>query len=65
MSFGLLTLVVLAGLAGPLLAALPRVGLPLVVGEVIAGVALGRAERGGSTRGNRRSPSSPRSASRC
>ena len=46
MSFGLLTLVVLAGLAGPLLAALPRVRLPLVVGEVLAGVALGPSGTG-------------------
>ena len=42
MSFGLLALIVTAGLAGPLLAGLPRLGLPLVVGEVAAGVLLGR-----------------------
>src|SRR3954451_2200213 len=46
MSFGVLTLVVVAGLAGPLLAALPRLGLPLVVGEVIAGVGLGPSGAG-------------------
>ena len=42
MSFGLLALIVAAGLAGPLLAGLPRLGLPLVVGEIAAGVLLGR-----------------------
>lgn len=46
MSFGVLTLLVVAGLAGPLLAALPRLRLPLVVGEVIAGVALGPSGAG-------------------
>jgi Kef-type K+ transport system membrane component KefB len=33
-------------LAGPLLAALPRLGLPLVVGEIAAGVLLGRTGLG-------------------
>jgi Kef-type K+ transport system membrane component KefB len=46
LGFGVLALVVLAGLAGPLLASLPRVGLPLVVGEVVAGVALGPSGAG-------------------
>jgi Kef-type K+ transport system membrane component KefB len=46
MSFGVLTLVVVAGLAGPLLSALPRVGLPLVVGEVLAGIGLGPSGAG-------------------
>ena len=46
MTFGLLALVTAAGLAGPLLAALPRLGLPLVVGEVAAGVLLGRTGLG-------------------
>ena len=32
--------------AGPLLAALPRLGLPLVVGEIAAGVLLGRTGLG-------------------
>ena len=45
-TFGLLALVTAAGLAGPLLAALPRLGLPLVVGEVAAGVLLGRTGLG-------------------
>lgn len=46
MSFGLLALLVAAGLAGPVLAGLPRLGLPLVVGEVAAGVLLGRTGLG-------------------
>ena len=46
MTFGLLALITTAGLAGPLLAALPRLGLPLVVGEVAAGVVLGRTGLG-------------------
>jgi Kef-type K+ transport system membrane component KefB len=45
-TFGLLALITTAGLAGPLLAALPRLGLPLVVGEVAAGVVLGRTGLG-------------------
>jgi Kef-type K+ transport system membrane component KefB len=44
-TFGLLALITTAGLAGPLLAALPRLGLPLVVGEIAAGVLLGRTGR--------------------
>ena len=46
MTFGLLALITAAGLAGPLLAALPRLGLPLVVGEIGAGVVLGRTGLG-------------------
>ena len=46
MTFGLLALITAAGLAGPLLAALPRLGLPLVVGEIAAGVLLGRTGLG-------------------
>jgi Kef-type K+ transport system membrane component KefB len=45
-TFGLLALITTAGLAGPLLAALPRLGLPLVVGELAAGVLLGRTGLG-------------------
>ena len=45
-TFGLLALITVAGLAGPLLAALPRLGLPLVVGEIAAGVLLGRTGLG-------------------
>src|SRR5690242_4222381 len=37
-TFVLLALITTAVLAGPLLAALPRLGLPLVVGEIAAGV---------------------------
>lgn len=42
MTFGVLALLVVAGLAGPLLSAIPRLGLPVIVGEVAAGVVLGR-----------------------
>lgn len=46
MTFGLLALIVAAGLAGPLLAGLPRLGPPLMVGEIVAGVLLGRTGLG-------------------
>ena len=46
MTFGLLALITTAGLTGPLLAALPRLGMPLVVGEIAAGVLLGRTGLG-------------------
>ncbi len=42
MTFGVLALITVAGLAGPLLASAPRLGIPLVVGEIAAGVLLGR-----------------------
>jgi Kef-type K+ transport system membrane component KefB len=45
-SFGQLTLIVLAGLCGPLLGASRRVLVPVVVGELLAGVALGRTGAG-------------------
>ena len=41
MTFGLLALMVLAGLAGPVLALPGRWALPVVLGEVLAGVILG------------------------
>ena len=41
MSFRLLTLVCLAGILGPILAVSRRWGLPVVVGELLAGIALG------------------------
>ena len=41
MDFGLLTLLVLAGVAGPLLAAGDRPVVPVMVGEILAGVVLG------------------------
>ena len=41
MSFAVLALICVAGAGGPLLAALPRWGPPVVVGELLAGVALG------------------------
>jgi len=43
MSFATLALLVAVGLAGPLLAGLPRVTVPLVVGEILAGVVVGRS----------------------
>ena len=46
MTFGVLALLALAGLAGPLLAAVPRLGVPLVVGEIAAGVLVGRTGLG-------------------
>ncbi len=46
MSFGQLTLIVLAGLAGPLLSSSRRVLIPVVVGELLAGVALGHSGAG-------------------
>jgi len=43
MTFSTLVLLVAAGLAGPLLATMPRLGAPLVVGEIAAGVLIGRS----------------------
>jgi Kef-type K+ transport system membrane component KefB len=43
MSFGILAVVVVAGLAGPLLAASERVLVPVLVGELLAGLVLGRS----------------------
>lgn len=43
MSFELLFLVVLAGLVGPLLSGSRRLALPLVVGEIIAGIVIGNS----------------------
>jgi Kef-type K+ transport system membrane component KefB len=40
--FGTLALLVVAGLAGPLLASMPRLRLPVVVGELLVGIMLGR-----------------------
>ena len=45
-SFGQLTLIILAGLAGPLLSASKKVSIPVVVGELLAGVALGKTGAG-------------------
>ena len=42
MNFGVLALIVLAGLAGPLLGAGRRVFVPLMIGEILAGVVIGR-----------------------
>ena len=43
MTFGVLALIVLAGLAGPLLALGPRTLVPVVVGEIFAGVVIGKS----------------------
>jgi Kef-type K+ transport system membrane component KefB len=43
MSFGVLALIALAGLAGPLLASGKRALVPVVVGELAAGVVIGRS----------------------
>jgi Kef-type K+ transport system membrane component KefB len=45
-SFGQLTLIILAGLCGPLLSASRRILVPVVVGELLAGVALGKTGAG-------------------
>lgn len=42
MSFGLLALIVLAGLGGPLLASGRRTMVPVVVGELVGGIVIGR-----------------------
>jgi Kef-type K+ transport system membrane component KefB len=46
MSFGTLFVIVLAGLAGPLLGAGRRLLVPVVVGELLAGLVLGRSGLG-------------------
>jgi Kef-type K+ transport system membrane component KefB len=40
--FGTLALLVVAGLVGPLLASVPRLRLPVVVGELLVGIVLGK-----------------------
>jgi Kef-type K+ transport system membrane component KefB len=45
-SFGQLSLIILAGLFGPLLASSRRVLVPVVVGELLAGVAFGKTGMG-------------------
>src|SRR4051812_30273827 len=45
-SFAQLTVIVLAGLAGPLLSASKKIMIPVVVGELIAGIALGKTGAG-------------------
>jgi Kef-type K+ transport system membrane component KefB len=42
MTFGVLTLIVACGLAGPLLAGATRLAVPIEVGEIAAGVVIGR-----------------------
>jgi Kef-type K+ transport system membrane component KefB len=51
-SFGQLTLIVLAGLCGPLVASSRKVVVPVVVGELLAGVALGKTGAGLVKAGN-------------
>ena len=43
MSFTTLAILVAAGLIGPLLAAIPKFGPPLVVGEILAGLLIGKS----------------------
>jgi len=43
LSFGVLALIVLAGLGGPLLGVLARRFVPLVIGEILAGILIGPA----------------------
>jgi Kef-type K+ transport system membrane component KefB len=45
-SFGQLTLIILAGLAGPLLSSSRNIVIPVVVGELLAGIALGKTGAG-------------------
>jgi Kef-type K+ transport system membrane component KefB len=45
-SFGALALIILAGLCGPLLSASRRIVIPVVVGELLAGIALGKTGAG-------------------
>jgi Kef-type K+ transport system membrane component KefB len=42
-SFGILSIIVLAGLGGPLLSASERVLVPVIVGELLAGLVVGRS----------------------
>ena len=42
MSFGILTLIVACGLVGPLLSGATRLAVPVVVGEIAAGVLVGQ-----------------------
>ncbi|MGL6235080.1 MAG: cation:proton antiporter [Segniliparus sp.] len=43
MSFGALCLVAVIGLAGPLLASIPKARVPVVIGELLVGVLVGRS----------------------
>jgi Kef-type K+ transport system membrane component KefB len=45
-SFGQLSLIIVAGLCGPLLASSRRLAIPVVVGELLGGVALGKTGAG-------------------
>ncbi len=45
-SFAQMTVIVLAGLAGPLLSASRKIMIPVVVGELLAGIALGKTGAG-------------------
>lgn len=44
--FGTLALLSAVGCAGPLLASLPRLGVPVVIGELVAGLAVGKTGLG-------------------
>jgi Kef-type K+ transport system membrane component KefB len=51
-SFGTLSLIILAGLAGPLVSSSRRIAIPVVVGELLAGIALGKTGAGLINPGN-------------
>ena len=66
MSFGTLVVIVLAGLGGPLLGLAGRWFVPVVIGEILAGVIVGATGLGHrAPGGTRRSRSWGRWASRC
>ena len=65
MNFGVLALIVLAGLAGPLLGAGRSIFVPLVIGEILAGVVIGRTGLDAVDPTDPTVPSSATWASRC
>lgn len=61
--FPTLALLVAIGLAGPLLASLPGLRVPVVIGELLVGVVIGKTGFGASIPPTPRSSCSPTSAS--
>jgi len=43
MTFSILALLIAVGLTGPILASIPKLGIPLVVGEIFAGLVIGQS----------------------